>query len=249
MTTTETAHFKAGSTFPPLKEGKLRVYSMAYCPFAQRARLVVAHKNIDADIVNINLKEKPEWYLALNPLGQVPCIQLDESKPSIPESLITADYLDDVYQENRLQPLDPYTHAQHKLQVEAFAKHCIMPFYAYAKNPEEKEHETYASGLETAIEKRIKFGEDEFFGGAKPAMVDFMMWPYLERVFFLQEEFNFKLDKARFPKLSAYLNKMKAHPTCVKCATDFKLLAKFMKDYFTDKLDMDELDKLANRGQ
>lgn len=35
-----------GSALPPLENGKLRLYSMRFCPFAQRTRLVLAHKNI-----------------------------------------------------------------------------------------------------------------------------------------------------------------------------------------------------------
>lgn len=36
----------AGSTFPPLSPGTPRLYSMRFCPFAQRARLVLAHKRV-----------------------------------------------------------------------------------------------------------------------------------------------------------------------------------------------------------
>ena len=39
-------HLKAGSEMPPLKEGKLRLYSMVFCPYAQRTRLILAAKNI-----------------------------------------------------------------------------------------------------------------------------------------------------------------------------------------------------------
>ena len=39
-------HLAAGSEMPPLNPGKLRMYSMVFCPFAQRARLVLEAKNI-----------------------------------------------------------------------------------------------------------------------------------------------------------------------------------------------------------
>lgn len=42
---------------------------MEYCPFAHRARLVLRAKNIDHDIVNINLIQKPEWYMNVHPEG------------------------------------------------------------------------------------------------------------------------------------------------------------------------------------
>ena len=37
----------SGSDFPTLENVKLRLYSMRLCPFAQRARLVLEHKNIE----------------------------------------------------------------------------------------------------------------------------------------------------------------------------------------------------------
>lgn len=40
-------HLKNGSKMPPLTKGKLRVYSMVFCPYAQRPRLILAAKNIE----------------------------------------------------------------------------------------------------------------------------------------------------------------------------------------------------------
>ena len=37
---------EAGSSLPKYEKGKLRIYSNPYCPFAQRSRLVLAHKKI-----------------------------------------------------------------------------------------------------------------------------------------------------------------------------------------------------------
>ena len=39
-------HLGKGSQFPPLKEGVLRIYSMVFCPYALRVRLVLEAKNI-----------------------------------------------------------------------------------------------------------------------------------------------------------------------------------------------------------
>ena len=41
-----TSLFVAGTSWPPLKADTLRLYSMRFCPYAQRARLVLAHKHI-----------------------------------------------------------------------------------------------------------------------------------------------------------------------------------------------------------
>ena len=37
----------SGSVCPPLTPGVLRLYSMRFCPYAQRTRLVLLHKKIE----------------------------------------------------------------------------------------------------------------------------------------------------------------------------------------------------------
>lgn len=43
---------------------------MLYCPYAERARLILKVKGVPHDIVNIDLKNKPEWLFELNPEGE-----------------------------------------------------------------------------------------------------------------------------------------------------------------------------------
>ena len=75
--------------------------------------------------ININLVEKPEWYLKRNPPGQVPALEwIDENSKEtrfIPESLVVSDFLDEKYPESRLQPADPYQRAQQRVLVERFS--------------------------------------------------------------------------------------------------------------------------------
>lgn len=52
----------SGSEKPAKVEGLARLYNMAHCPFAHRIRLILSLKDVPYDIVNINLKNKPEWY-------------------------------------------------------------------------------------------------------------------------------------------------------------------------------------------
>ena len=37
-------------------------------------------KGIEYECVNINLKDKPEWFLEMNPLGKVPVIEMPDGK-------------------------------------------------------------------------------------------------------------------------------------------------------------------------
>uniref|UniRef100_A0A1I8FF04 GST N-terminal domain-containing protein n=1 Tax=Macrostomum lignano TaxID=282301 RepID=A0A1I8FF04_9PLAT len=67
----ETRHLEAGDPEPPeLPRGSevLTLYSMLYCPYAQRTRLVLQHKQLPHRIINVNLVRKPDWFLARAPL-------------------------------------------------------------------------------------------------------------------------------------------------------------------------------------
>ena len=72
-------------------------------------------------MVNVNLVYKPDWFLARNPCGKVPILELD-GQPVVYESLITADFLDEVYPEPPLRPADPMDRAQDRILVELFNK-------------------------------------------------------------------------------------------------------------------------------
>jgi glutathione S-transferase len=73
---------------------KLLVHKM--CPFAERALLALAFKNIEAEIVEVDLTEKSEELLEVNPKGQVPSLQIvrDGVTYNTAESLFIAEYFD-----------------------------------------------------------------------------------------------------------------------------------------------------------
>nr|ACZ02431.1 glutathione S-transferase omega class [Drosophila melanogaster] len=87
-------HFKRGSTKPELPEdGVPRFFSMAFCPFSHRVRLMLAAKHIEHHKIYVDLIEKPEWYKDFSPLGKVPALQLTgvKDQPTLVESLIIAE--------------------------------------------------------------------------------------------------------------------------------------------------------------
>ncbi|KAG7272459.1 hypothetical protein CRUP_031386 [Coryphaenoides rupestris] len=181
--------FAKGSSAPgPVTPGTIRLYSMRFCPFAQRTRLVLSAKGIKHDTVNINLKDKPEWFLEKNPLGLVPTLETADGKV-IYESPITCDYLDEVYADNKLLPSDAFEKAQQKMMLEHFSK--VTPYFY--KIPMGRRNGDNVSGLEGELkEKFVKLnehlqkGKSNFFAGDSITMIDYMMWPWFERLEMLE---------------------------------------------------------------
>ncbi|XP_025227988.1 glutathione S-transferase omega-1-like isoform X2 [Theropithecus gelada] len=111
-----------GSAPPgPVPEGSIRVYSVRFCPFAERTRLVLKAKGIRHELISINLKNKPEWFFKKNPFGLVPVLENSQDQ-LICESPITCEYLDEAYPGKKLLPDDSYEKACQKMILELFSK-------------------------------------------------------------------------------------------------------------------------------
>ena len=76
------------------------------------------------EVININLKNKPEWFFEKNPFGLVPVLENSQGQ-LIYESAITCEYLDEVYPGKKLLPEDPYEKARQKMVFELFSKVCV----------------------------------------------------------------------------------------------------------------------------
>ncbi|KAK6982294.1 glutathione S-transferase omega-1 [Biomphalaria glabrata] len=230
--------YATGSAFPPLKPGVLRLYSMRFCPFAQRTRLVLAHKNIPFETVNIHLLKKPDWFLEKNPNGTVPVLELDNK--IIYESTATCEWLDDVYTQNRLQPTDPYVKAWDRILLEYFGK-VTGAFYGFLKNASERE--THVKDMQ----KHFQFYNDilvkrggPYFGGKSPSLIDFYIWPFFERLSGLATlDPRIAVDKNAFPKLGAWNDAMLQVPAVKSLLWDGKTHLQFLSSYGTGNPDFD----------
>ncbi|XP_007252319.1 glutathione S-transferase omega-1 [Astyanax mexicanus] len=184
MAATQKCYAKGSCAPGPVPEGHLRIYSMRFCPFAQRTRLVLQAKGINFETVNIDLKEKPEWYLEKNPQGLVPTLELPNGKV-IYESPITCEYLDEVYPGKKLMSSDPFEKAQQKMLLEDFSK--IVPLFYRIPGTKSKGEDI--SALETELKEKLSKlnkvlvnKKTKYFGGDSVSMIDYLIWPWFERV-------------------------------------------------------------------
>ncbi|XP_028324954.1 glutathione S-transferase omega-1-like [Gouania willdenowi] len=229
--------FAKGSAAPgPVPEGSIRLYSMRFCPFAQRTRLVLNAKGIKYDTININLKDKPDWYLEKNPFGLVPTLETPAGEV-IYESTITCDYLDEVYPK-KLLPSSPYEKAQQKMLLEHFSK--IVPYFY--KIPAGKKNGDDVSGLEAELKEkfsnlneRLRKKKSKFFGGDCITMIDYMMWPFFERL----EVFDLAHCLDGTPELKKWTESMMEDPGVKASMLSVDKYKAFFKTYVDGKPDYD----------
>ncbi|XP_017074184.1 pyrimidodiazepine synthase isoform X2 [Drosophila eugracilis] len=228
-------HFKRGSPKPEIPEdGVLRYYSMRFCPYSQRAGLVLAAKKIPHHTVYIDLSEKPEWYIDYSPLGKVPAIQLPQlpGQPALVESLVIAEYLDEQYPgEGSLFPKDPLQKALDRILIERLAPavSAIYPVF-FTKNPPGDAIKNFETALDVFEQEITKRGTP-YFGGEKIGIVDYMIWPWFERFPALKYSLDepYELDKTRYQNLLKWRD-LAAQDEAVKAtALDARIHAKFMR--------------------
>lgn len=207
-------HLTKGSVEPPRNVNLLRLYSMQFCPYAHRARLVLKAKDLPHDIVNINLMAKPEWYLNIHPEGKVPAL-LDGDKVIV-ESLDICNYLDEKFPDNPLYPAEQLSREKDKETLQkigpattVFAK-CL--FTNEEKTPEEWLKE-FIEALQP-LEDELSARGTKFFGGDKPSMVDYMIWPWAERAGCIAIRLGTKLpiEDNQIPLLRKWRNAMRQDP-------------------------------------
>ena len=143
----------------------------------------------------------------------------------VQESLIVSEYLDDLYTENKLIPSDPYAKANQKLLIERFSK-VTTGFYKVLRVGDEsslKELGDFLLPFEAAL-------NTAFFGGEKPALVDYMIWPWIEKFDFLISK-NFEFDAVKYPNLFEYTVRMNELPGIKKLKIPNEIIQKFFASY------------------
>jgi len=208
----EVSHLKTGDAEPTFaNDGKLQLLSMRFCPYAHRISIILEAKKIPYHTFNINLTNKPEWLTKYSPLGKVPSLGLPTEKgnPFIHESLVIADYLDEKYPEKRLYPNDPLQKAKDRLFIEQF-NDVITTFHKVVRDGNSDSLTNFRKGLDK-FEEELKKRGTTFFSGNDPGMLDYVIWPWYERLSSLKFR-GFELDKDRYAKSVEWNTKMIADP-------------------------------------
>ncbi|XP_010162452.1 glutathione S-transferase omega-1, partial [Antrostomus carolinensis] len=136
------------------------------------------------EVININLKNKPDWFFEKNPFGLVPVLETNKGQ-LIYESPITCEYLDEAFPGKKLMPSDPYERAFQKMLLERFSKitPVVFKYFMAVKDGQDTtalkaEIDEKLGELEEILSKR----NTVFYGGDSISMIDYLIWPWFERL-------------------------------------------------------------------
>src|ERR1700738_2012284 len=137
---------------------RLKLISHKLCPYVQRAVIALSEKGVAFERVDIDLANKPDWFLAISPLGKTPVLQVGDIP--IFESAVILEYLEET-QPNPLHPADPLRRAEHRGWIE-FGSTVLADIAGFYAAPDE------ASFKATRAQLEQKFARLERPAGASP---------------------------------------------------------------------------------
>src|SRR6187549_3525574 len=97
------------------KRSVMTLFSNKSCPYSQRVRIVLAEKGVVADMVEVDLNNKPNELFELNPYGTVPT--LVDRDLVLYESSIILEYLEERFPHPPLMPVYPVARARNRLMM------------------------------------------------------------------------------------------------------------------------------------
>src|SRR3954462_4274014 len=109
----------------------LKLISHKLCPYVQRAVIALTEKGVAFERIDIDLANKPDWFMSIPPLGKTPVLQIGDV--AIFESAVILEYLEET-QPNPLHPADPLARATHRGWIDfgSVVLSDIASFYAAA---------------------------------------------------------------------------------------------------------------------
>jgi glutathione S-transferase len=93
----------------------LELISHKLCPYVQRAVIALKEKDVPFERIDIDLANKPDWFLKVSPLGKTPVLLVGDH--AIFESAVILEYLEET-QANPLHPADALHRAEHRAFIE-----------------------------------------------------------------------------------------------------------------------------------
>ena len=157
-------------------QAPLVLASHALCPYVQRAAIVLAEKGVAFERREVNLADKPAWFLAVSPLGKTPVLLV--AGAPVFESAVICEYLDET-QSPRLHPDDALERARHRGWIE-FASallNTIAGFYTAADDTALRKKRDELRERLRQLERELERRPGPYFAGAPFSLVDAAFGP------------------------------------------------------------------------
>ena len=187
----------------------LKLISHKLCPYVQRAVIALTEKGVPFERVDIDLANKPDWFLALSPFGKTPVLLVGDVP--IFESAVILEYLEET-QPKPLHPADPLRRAEHRGWIE-FGSAVLSDIAGFYAAPDQATFDAKTSQLEQRFARlEARVAAAPWFDGENFSLVDAVFGPVFRYFDVFDEiaDFGILADK---PKLARWRQALAARPS------------------------------------
>ncbi len=173
----------------------MTLYSGTVDPYSHRTRIVLYEKDVECQIVEVDIRSKPEELAALNPYNRVPTMV--DRDLVLYESHIINEYLDERLPHPPLMPVDPVSRARARLMLYRFDRdwYNLLPdLEGGDKRTAQRIRNIIRDGL-TVISPMFK--DQSYLLGEECTLVDCALAPLLWRL----EHYGIELPRQARPLL------------------------------------------------
>lgn len=207
----------------------LVLVSHRLCPYVQRAAIVLAEKGVAFERRDVDLGDKPGWFLKVSPLGKTPVLLVPRphgaAAEPLFESAVICEYLDETHAP-RLHPPAPLERARHRAWME-FGSAMLNAIAAFYNAPDEAALAGRTQALRAMLrqlEAAVAEGDGPFFSGERFSLVDAVFGPVF-RYFDAFERIGGEEARGFFdglPRVQAWRRQLAARPSVrMAVAPDF----------------------------
>lgn len=198
---------------------KLTLVSFPTCPYVQRAIIALKEKHVDFDVIYIDLANKPDWFLAISPLGKVPVLKVEregQKDAVVFESAVILEYIEETASGPKLHPADPLDRAQHRSWME-FGSSVLADLWRFNAAKDSTELDAARQTLLGKFKRLEDTITGPFFAGENFSYVDAVFAPAFRQLDALETVVNTGLTDG-LPKVATWRKSLAARPSVKEAA-------------------------------
>ncbi|MCC8952563.1 glutathione S-transferase family protein [Bradyrhizobium sp. Pear77] len=193
----------------------LKLISHKLCPYVQRAVIALHEKGVPFERIDIDLANKPDWFLKISPLGKVPVLVVtgdDGKEVALFESNVICEYIEETQGGAKLHPENALTRAKHRAWME-FGSAILGDLWGLETATDAATFEGKRQAVAAKFARvEAALGAGPFFAGERFSLVDAVFAP----VFRYFDLFDQLTDLAVFthtPKVRAWRSALAQRPS------------------------------------
>ncbi|QPF88753.1 glutathione S-transferase family protein [Bradyrhizobium commune] len=192
----------------------LKLISHKLCPYVQRAVIALKEKGVPFERIDIDLANKPDWFLKLSPLGKVPVLVVttEEGEVALFESNVICEYIEETQAGAKLHPADALKRAEHRAWME-FGSAILGDLWGLETTTDPATFESKRQALAAKFSRvEAALGAGPYFASERFGLVDAVFAPIF-RYFDVFDELTELGIFSDLPKVCAWRDELAKRPS------------------------------------